>query len=559
MELFHKPKHELVILLAIFVLGFFFFFYGIQWGLPNLWYPDEPETIEQIVIPMARHLDPNPHIFHKGSLYYYFLEIILAPYFLYAKLFHVSLADYAHLVKTVTLIARIATGCVGLMGIYFMYKIGKQLTNIQGGLWAAFLLSIHTGYAAYAHFAYMEVPLIVLLLVSLYFALKYLEALQLRDLYLCAFFGGLAVSTKYNAVLPVGVFILIGWITSRIRELSHFRIRPFFDKPIWISFGILILAFFLGTPFALLDWKTFLLYLVKHSFVSQGYKVFTGGYAWIGNILLLEKSFGPWAFFIVIFSFFWVLIQWVIRPRAKEALLIFPAFLYYLYAGSWRIMAVRYMLPMIPFLILSSAVVFHSIGQWKKASFRRIGIGILGLMSMLALRETFFNIRCFRTETRIFAEAWIDRHIPKDKTIEVYSYSAYLPRLSSDRKVWQWVPNFVSESQAFDRFQNTKWGKFLTQGRFSVKTEKTSNDSLFRIEALHKRSPDYIILSSFFDDRFIPQKNPLVRHMYPELAAYYEQLTQGNAGYQKIIQFENPRMQEFYLNPTISIWKRIQP
>lgn len=555
MKLFYKMKNEQWIIFGIFALGLFFFVYGIQWGLPSLWYPDEPETIEQIVIPMARHLDPNPHIFHKGSLYYYFLEIILAPYLLFAKLFHVSFAEYTHLVKTVTLISRIATAGVGLIGLYFIFHIGKRFWGIRVGLWSAFLLAIHTGYAAYAHFAYMEVPLITLILVSLYFALQYLDDFQLRNLYLCALFGGFAASTKYNAFLFVFLFLLICWIGSRIPR----TLRSFFEKPIWIALGILVLAFFLGTPFALLDWKAFLLYLIKHSFVSQGYKVFTGGRAWLGNVQLLEKSFGPWAFFMVILSFFVLFLHWMLRPRAKEALLIFPPLLYFLYAGSWRIMAVRYMLPLVPFLILCSALVFEWIWHCPKIGFRRIGIGIWGLLGILTLRETYLNICCFREDTRFSAEAWIDKYIPKDKFIEVYSYSAYLPRLSQERKVWQWVPNFVSESKKFDEFQNTRLGKILTKEKTEVNSTEMSNVEVFRIEALRKRSPDYIILTSFFDDRFIPQSNPHVRMAYPELALYYETLTQGKAGYQKIVQFENSRMQEFYLNPTISIWKRTSP
>lgn len=556
MKLFQILKSEKFILLCIFFLGFFFFFYGIQWGLPSLWYPDEPETIEQIVIPMARYMDPNPHIFHKGSFYYYFLEFILAPYFLYVKLFGVSLADYSHLVKTVTLISRIATACVGLIGLFLMYQIGKRVTGIRGGLWAAFLLCIHTGYAAYAHFAYMEVPLIVLILTSFYFALRYLEDFKLRNFYLCAFFGGLAMSTKYNGGLFAVLFLLICWIVSRIRRASRVQIRSFMGRPIWISVGIVIFAFLLGTPFAVLDWKTFLMYLIKHSFVSQGYKVFTGGHAWIGNVQLLEKSFGPWAFFVVVFSFFWVFIHWMIRPRAKEAFLVFPPLLYFIYAGSWRIMAVRYMLPVVPFLILSTALVLDRIAQHPKIGVRRMGIGIFALVGMLTIRETFLNIRCFHTDTRFSAEAWIDRHIPKDKIIEVYSYGAYLPRFSPDRTVWQWVPNFISESKKFDEFQNTRLGKFLTKKMTTNTQSERSNAGVFRIEALHNRNPDYIILTSFFDDRFIPQSNPYVRMVYPELALYYETLTQGKAGYRKVVQFENPRMQEFYLNPTISIWKR---
>ncbi len=42
-------------------------FHGITWGLPAIWYPDEPETIS-IIINMVRNFDLNPHNFLKPSL-----------------------------------------------------------------------------------------------------------------------------------------------------------------------------------------------------------------------------------------------------------------------------------------------------------------------------------------------------------------------------------------------------------------------------------------------------------------------------------------------------------
>jgi len=74
-------------LLGIILFSLILNLYGIDWGLPSLWHPDEATTIKNIVIPMARNFDPNPHDFLKPSLYYYLLEIILSPLFIYYKYF----------------------------------------------------------------------------------------------------------------------------------------------------------------------------------------------------------------------------------------------------------------------------------------------------------------------------------------------------------------------------------------------------------------------------------------------------------------------------------------
>ena len=63
-----NPRKILYLMVGVVAISLVYNLVGVRWGLPALWYPDEPETIEQIVIPMARNFDPNPHIFHKGSL-----------------------------------------------------------------------------------------------------------------------------------------------------------------------------------------------------------------------------------------------------------------------------------------------------------------------------------------------------------------------------------------------------------------------------------------------------------------------------------------------------------
>ena len=146
-----------IVLLLILALSCFLNLYGIRWGLPALWYPDEPETIESIVIPMARNLDPNPHIFIKTSFYYYFLHIFLAPYFLYLKISGITIESYTHFVGTVTLIARIVTAFTGVLGVYLMYLLGRNLRDEKTGLITALLLAINLGYVSYAHFAMMEI------------------------------------------------------------------------------------------------------------------------------------------------------------------------------------------------------------------------------------------------------------------------------------------------------------------------------------------------------------------------------------------------------------------
>jgi len=149
------PKFRTLIPAALIALSLVYGLTGVRWGLPSLWYPDEPETLEKIVIPMARNLDLNPHIFNKGSLFYYFLLAVFSPYFTAIKLFRLSAADYEGLVGRLALIGRVATACVGAFGVWLMDRVAKRAAGGTAARLAAACLAVNTGYASYSHFAYM--------------------------------------------------------------------------------------------------------------------------------------------------------------------------------------------------------------------------------------------------------------------------------------------------------------------------------------------------------------------------------------------------------------------
>jgi hypothetical protein len=553
-------RKTILLLFAIVALGLFYNLYGIHWGLPALWYPDEPETIEQIVIPMARHFDPNPHIFHKGSLYYYFLLIALTPFFIVVKLFHLQTWDYEWLVGQVALFSRIVTVCVGAFGVYMIYLIGKRLRNSAAGIITAFLLAVNIAYASYAHFAYMEVPLVVLILTSLYFGLRYLDAFAKRNLYLSAFVGGLAVSTKFNAAIMVLVFLLIlHW--ARLISLSDLHrgrieaIRRFFSKEFFLSFGLMVFAFLLTTPFAVLDYRTFLSYMVKQAMISkEGYKVFSGSYSWGGNFLLLEKSFGLPMFIVTLSVFLYGFVRWFKTRNAKEALVFFPPLIYFLYVGTWRITAIRYVLPMVPFLIL--AIVLVDMQKMKNLIQGVVFTVFLFLCGFTAV-QSFLAVRCFKNDTRIAAERWIDGNIPKSSKVEMYAYKMYLPRFFRGLDAYRLTPNFVAESVRFVAFKKSDLGKKFLKN-VDQESDQLDNRYEFTETALRRRNPDYILLSSFYDDRYLPSIGNMTPVLYPELGRYYEALVGGRAGYITVAVFKNDRMQEFYVNPTISVLKRAQ-
>lgn len=549
-----------IILLLVLALSCFLNLYGIRWGLPALWYPDESETIESIVIPMARNLDPNPHIFNKPSLYYYFLEISLLPYFLYLRIFSIPIESYTNFVGTVTLISRFVTALTGVLGVFIMYLLGKNLCNEKTGLFASLLLTINLGYSSYSHFAYMEVPMLVLILGTLFLCFRYLDNQKVSFLYWASFIGGFAVSTKFNAGLLVGAAIIIcHFVRMRSQIRTEHSVRDifmvFFSRELFFSLALVIVGFLIFTPFAVLDYKTFCAYILKQIFITKGYKVFEESFTWAKNFVRLKNGFGSPLFVLMVFAFLYGLIRFIKQPSGKEAIVFSIPILYYAYIGTWRVAAFRYVLPMTPFLILSAGLFLFHVRKWRNL-LRRITFVVLGIIVVYSFLFTFRGVRCFSNDTRELATQWMEEHVDAGSRIEVYSYMSYLPRFSDRVIVRRITPNYISESQRYERFRKSRIGAQLL-GRMDDQYEEIDNKSEFHLEALYQRNPDYIILSSFYYERYLSKEKDVREMPYPELTEYFQYLVDEEAGYRTVVRMENRRMSDFYLNPTISVLQKM--
>ncbi len=536
------------ILVGILLVSAALNLWGIRWGLPALWYPDEPETIEEIVIPMARNLDPNPHIFHKPSLYYYIIEFFLLPFFLYLKAFRVAITSYPDFVAAVTLVARIVTALSGVAGVYLIYYLGRLIRGTTTGLVAAFLLASNLGWAGTAHFAYMDVPMLVMLLASLCALDIYLKTAQTRYLFWGSLLSGLAISTKFNAAVFVGVALVVAHLMRATRETKSnplwlARIKTLFSGKLFASAGMVILGFLAGTPFALLDHKTFGSYFVKQLFITKGYKVFETAPSWGQNAVYLRTALGWPLFVLALVSVIWLSVRSFKKARWMDVVILVAPVLYFIYVGSWRITAFRYVLPVVPFLILCTSMAFED-ALSRLRSWRIPLAAVLILMAGYTTVMTCQSIRWFGSDTRETATQWMEKYVRKEAQVEVYAYLAYLPRFPNGLQVNRLALDFIPESEQYELYRQGQ----TTETDSRVET-KNSPD-LFTREALLERDPDYIVLSSFYFERYIQTDK------YPALRDYFRELIGGGSGYREVFRVQNPQMQAFYVNPAIVILKK---
>lgn len=555
-----KINKNYLILLIILFLNLFLNIYGITWGLPSLWYPDEPETIEKIIIPMAKNFDLNPHLFYKTSFYYYFLLFFLSPYFIFLKVFGIGFEPYIKFVGNTALIARLLSAATGTFGVYLAYRIGENIRNRRTGIIAALLLAVNIGYVAFSHFAMMEILLLVEVLLLIYLFFKYTDSGDKKILYWISFLSGLSISTKYNAGLFIVVVLLLVHCLRIQKALPEknkkYRIfRLLFRKPLFYSGGLVITGFIAGTPYSILDYKTFSSFIIMQSFFTKGYGLIRSAFTWQNNFNFLKDGFGTPLFYLIMAALIYTFIRILLYKKIKEIFLFIIPLLYFLYIGSWDISAFRYLLILYPFLILTGAFFINDIYEKGNDVTKSVSIIII-LIIFYTFGYTLNGILAFTSDTRETAGRWIEKNIPSDSDVEFYSFTTYLPRFPESINLRPVHPDFIPNSEEFEEFKKSELGKKIIDEEVGF-SEQGINKNKFFPEELQKRNPDYIVLSSFFYGRFLYHKESAADDKYNFIRDYFTNLIDEKYGYKLIKKFEKDNyMRSMALNPNILILKK---
>ena len=261
---------------------------------------------------------------------------------------------------------------------------------------------------------------------------------------------GIACATKYNA-LPV-VFVL---------GATHFLGRPVRE---WLSLRLVIglgavpVGFFLGYPYALLNWRPFLDHLGKwgertgavafepaRRLASLGAYSMESGLGFVFSLLLL------------------LAVLYFVHSRKREDLLIVTmvvATLMVLTHSSARLFP-RYLLPMIPAAtILVSRLLFEASDHVRRLHVMRLrprwlapaGVALLAALAVWpqAVESIEFSRNLSREDTRAAAYEYLVRRFPPGSTVASEVKFLRLPR---GYRLLDWRPLDEERFLAFAREQ----------------------------------------------------------------------------------------------------------
>jgi hypothetical protein len=426
--------------LLLFALALLLRAWGLDWGLPNAtrlfsYHPDETMVVAAStrVNPLAGRLDPQFYNYGSLSLLINGAAIALgrAAGLVSADPFPGAPAAGA------LLVARLVTALLGAATCVLLLGAGRRLYNERAGLVAGALYAVAPLAVQHGHFATVDVPATFFATGALFFAARHLTTPSnappaYRDLLLAGLCAGLATATKYNAGLVLLAGIAAWWLrTSPPVPLSCKQaeggIVTFASAPgtpsaclqergtggeVWTSLAALVAAaltgFLFGCPGALLNTPRFLADLgfeAEHVRTGHGLVFVNTLPGWLHHVVAnLPWALGHLLALLAVVA----VIGAVVRRRPGDVVLLVFMVPYYLLVGAAEVKFARYLLPILPPLVLLVAAFFSGEDAPGGPRWRVPRLGLLALGTAHALLLSLgFNEVMTRPDPRDQAAAYV--------------------------------------------------------------------------------------------------------------------------------------------------------
>ncbi len=522
-----------IFIILISFLGGLMRFYNLNWDEKLNFHPDERNVVMAVTrISFFDQLDPKFFAYGGFTIYLYRAAAETLAWFTKNGSW---LTDWGN----ISLIGRHFSALVSTLSIFLVYILARKLFNLKTALYATILSAFVPGLIQSAHFAVTESFLVSFALLICIFSLRIINQKKTAAYITTAFFLGLAVATKISAL----AFLVIP-ISAHLLTLTR---KHFLRKQVLAAVAVVagLSIFMIFSPYTLLNREKFFESMrYEHGVVKGTLPVpytlqFTNTIPFLYQLVNLPWLVGLNALTGV--SALILLFLIALKTRNKN-LLVFLSFpiLYFLYVGSWHAKFVRYLVPLIPFLIIASGWFLERIEV--KLTWLGKAISFFVIFTTVVWGISFFSIYT-KTQTRIEASYWIYKNIPRGSTLYTEHWDDGLPVPLSEGS-----PNLYKIEQ------------------LTIYEPDNFQKALYYADKL--ASGEYIILSS----RRLWGTLTHLPDMYPITSNYYKLLFSGKLGYFQIASFSSypeifgvsinddasEETFQVYDHPTVLIFKKFQ-
>lgn len=352
----------------------------------------------------------------------------------------------------ITVVGRLLSVLADLGTVYLVFLLGRRIYSERTALLASALVAVSVTHIQLAHFAAFDVITTFFVILSLYGSICVVQAPR-RSIWPTIWGGaaaGMAVASKFSA-MPLLAVLIAAQVIRAARQVSDepHPIRATLRLS-WVSVVLSLataaLAFLVTSPFAVLDWKSYLKQILDQGGMVRGTADWPFTRQYINTTPFLYQVIQQvrwglgWVLGITAFAgFVWTVARQFRDPCAEELVLLGWAVPYLILTGTFMVKFMRYMLPLVPLFILMGSEMLVRISEWARAritdrrlrnAFYRVLSALPAIVLAAASLWALAFIRVYaQTHPWIQASRWIYANAPDGSVFAVEHWDDHLPQL----------------------------------------------------------------------------------------------------------------------------------
>lgn len=483
------------ILVSIILLAFVLRVWGINFGLPYTYHPDEPRyVISAQLLFKTQNLDPHslPDI-SSSSFVYVVNALAYIPYYLVGKLVGVfnnpldipapimlAMGVGKTSMPTTFLLGRAVTVLFSTFNVFQVFLIARQLfKNVTAGLLAAVMLAVSPTNVIHGRFITPDTFLTFFVLLVFLETVYIFHSNKPEHYLLSGIALGCVASSKISGVLIV--------LPLLVAHFYRKGVKGVLDPNLYLIPFAAVFAFVMTTPYILGDVSD-----VIGDILFEGRHYATGHAGMEGGSLVWYLNY-MWQTGGIIYIFATLEILRGIYSRHTETILlsIFPL-VYFGFISSFVVRNDRTLLPLTPFMfLLAASFLVHMLkeaGRLQLKVWRKILISTIVCISIasliLPISKTVANaIQLTTVDSRETSRIWINNNLPAGAKIAIESYSPFVePSMFSVQGFGRMIDHdaewYIEQGFDYLVFSQGMYGRFYREPE-RYRNEVSQYDKLF--------------------------------------------------------------------------------
>ncbi|HXN02264.1 MAG TPA: glycosyltransferase family 39 protein [Candidatus Dormibacteraeota bacterium] len=379
---------------GLFIVAAALRLWGINFGLPAFYRPDEDVTVGRAMGIFHGILDP--HFADWPHLYFYVAAAWLTP-FRVIGLVQDPASGYLWI--------RVLDALLGSLTVLLVFEFGRRAYGWLAGFFGASALAVAFLHVRDSHFATLDIPLTLACVATLYIAYRTIQSRGARPLLLNGISLGIAASLKYNGALVFAGIAAAQTLRARAERTQVSRILA----RLALIAGIGVATLVLTSPFLVLDpgmTQHGIGYIFQHLGTASAPAI-----GWVQLSLALWSGMDP---VLVLLGIVGVAYAAWRRHPADVIILTFLA-VYILLIGAGRSVFFRYADPMIPLLLLlGGRAMAVLVDRTARGQTRRLALAAALVLIGVAplVHDVRYDLLIQQTDTRTLAFDWLAQHVP---------------------------------------------------------------------------------------------------------------------------------------------------